>query len=350
MDVSDIYFEDLTHWQLSWYQDWYGPVTECDEETVLVRPFLKTISEFCPSGRPLSHTMAGPGYGEHPTSFSYLADTIDCRAVRGVRTSDGDGRVSIEWKDYEDRIVALDRYQYDSLSVACGDTLARTLYRYDWRGNLTQVITPEGNSYHYTYDALSRVISKTIPGREPETYTYDALDRMVTSQDGNQRDNGIKIHYSYDEIGRLLSKEVVKNGESRPMVTYSYDRTTGLKSSETAYLVIDDGLVHEEGNLSRFFTYDDEERLSSMREVEYENYYSFDIEFGYDLAGNEVSRREEIVTWDATTIIQTSRSYDSRSRLTGEAVSVNGVQKSSVTIAYDELGRPISAAQRALQL
>ena len=29
---------------------------------------------------------------------------------------------------------------------------------------------------------------------------------------------------------------------------------------------------------------------------------------------------------------------------------VNGVQKSSVTIAYDELGRPISAAQRALQL
>ncbi len=340
VDVSDIYFEDLTHWQLSWYQDWYGPVTECDEETVLVRPFLKTISEFCPSGRPLSHTMAGPGYGEHPTSFSYLADTIDCRAVRGVRTTDGDGRVSIEWKDYEDRIVALDRYQYDSLSVACGDTLARTLYRYDWRGNLTQVVTPEGNSYHYTYDALSRVISKTIPGREPETYTYDALDRMVTSQDGNQRDNGIKIHYSYDDIGRLLSKEVVKNGESRPMVTYSYDRTTGLKSSEDAYLVIDDGLVHEEGNLSRFFTYDDEERLSSMREVEYENYYSFDIEFGYDLAGNEVSRREEIVTWDATTIIQTTRSYDSRSRLTGEAVSVNGVQKSSVSIAYDELGRP----------
>ena len=340
VDVSDIYFGDLTHWQLSWYQDWYGPVTECDEETVLARPFLKTISEFCPSGRPLSHTMAGPGYGEHPTSFSYLADTIDCRAVRGVRTTDGDGRVSIEWKDYEDRIVAFDRYQYDSLSVACGDTLARTLYRYDWRGNLTQVVTPEGNSYHYTYDALSRVISKTIPGREPETYTYDALDRMVTSQDGNQRDNGITIHYSYDDIGRLLSKEVVKNGKSRPMVTYDYDRTTGLKTGENAYLVIDDGLVHEEDYLSRSFTYDNEERLSSMSEVEYENQYSFDIEFGYDLAGNEVSRREEIVTWDATTIIQTTRSYDSRSRLTGEAVSVNDVQKSSVSIAYDELGRP----------
>ena len=90
--------------------------------------------------------------------------------------------------------------------------------------------------------------------------------------------------------------------------------------------------------------------MNSQSEVEYENKYSLDIEFGYDLAGNEVSRREEIVTWDATTIIQTSRSYDSRSRLTGEAVSVNGVQKSSVTIAYDELGRPISAAQRALQL
>ena len=155
---------------------------------------------------------------------------------------------------------------------------------------------------------------------------------------------------SAGEMERLLSKEVVKNGESRPMVTYNYNRTTGLKSSEAAYLVIDDGLVHEEVNLSRSFTYDDEERLSSMSEVEYENNYSLDIEFGYDLAGNEVSRREEIVTWDATTIIQTSRSYDSRSRLTGEAVSVNGVQKSSVTIAYDELGRPISAAQRALQL
>ena len=330
---------DLEAWYSEWYMNDYGEIPE-DEEDDYLRLYSETVSEFCPSGRPLSHTMAGPGYGEHPTSFSYLADTIDCRAVRGVRTTDGDGRVSIEWKDYEDRIVALDRYQYDSLSVACGDTLARTLYRYDWRGNLTQVVTPEGNSYHYSYDALSRVISKTIPGREPETYTYDALDRMVTSQDGNQRDNGITIHYSYDDIGRLLSKEVVKNGESRPMVTYSYDRTTGLKSSEDAYLVIDDGLVHEEDYLSRSFTYDNEERLSSMSEVEYENQYSFDIEFGYDLAGNEVSRREEIDTWDATTIIQTTRSYDSRSRLTGETVSVNGVQKSSVSIAYDELGRP----------
>ena len=330
---------DLEAWYSDWYMNEYGEIPE-DEEDDYLRLYSETVSEFCPSGRPLSRTMAGPGYGEHPTSFSYLADTIDCRAVRGVRTTDGDGRVSIEWKDYEDRIVALDRYQYDSLSVACGDTLARTLYRYDWRGNLTQVVTPEGNSYHYSYDALSRVISKTIPGREPETYTYDALDRMVTSQDGNQRDNGITIHYSYDDIGRLLSKEVVKNGKSRPMVTYDYDRTTGLKTGENAYLVIDDGLVHEEDYLSRSFTYDNEERLSSMSEVEYENQYSFDIEFGYDLAGNEVSRREEIDTWDATTIIQTTRSYDSRSRLTGETVSVNGVQKSSVSIAYDELGRP----------
>ena len=90
--------------------------------------------------------------------------------------------------------------------------------------------------------------------------------------------------------------------------------------------------------------------MNSQSEVEYENNYSLDIEFGYDLAGNEVSRREEIVTSDATTIIQTPRSYDSRSRLTAEAVSVNGVQKFSVTIVYDELVRPISAAQRALQL
>ena len=345
VDVSDIYFGDLTHWQLSWYQDWYGPVTECDEETVLARPFLKTISEFCPSGRPLSHTMAGPGYGEHPTSFSYLADTIDCRAVRGVRTTDGDGRVSIEWKDCEDRIVALDRYQYDSLSVACGDTLARTLYRYDWRGNLTQVITPEENSYHYTYDALSRVISKTIPGREPETYTYDALDRMVTSQDGNQRINGISIEYTYDNIGRFTGRyanlENEETDENRPMASYTYSPATGLKTSERIYMLSADGWVSGADYITRSFTYDREERVSRVVESDSDGDYTLTTDFTYDLAGNVLTRTEtcEQGNGDQVTVL-TTRSYDSRSRIIGEAVSVNGVQKSSVSIAYDELGRP----------
>ncbi|MDY2858820.1 MAG: DUF6443 domain-containing protein, partial [Candidatus Cryptobacteroides sp.] len=374
--------------------------------------YSETQMEFTPSGRVIGATLPGECYQGHGSNIEYVINERyevtrtnmhsffpDSSSLRfpqvvvlsdgslrvsgfreegsliGTKSTDGDGRVSVSWKDGLGNLVAQDNFT--------GDTLNRVLYIRDDRGRMVCVMTGEGYKvfvealedyysenidswdgseendwlagfsisrdsdfahrycYLYTYDGLGRVIAKSLPGRDEDTFSYDELDRMVTSQDGNQRDNGITIHYSYDGIGRLLSKEAVKGGVSRPMVTYSYNPTTGLKTGETVYVLTGDGWVSDSRHITRNFSYDTRERVTGVVETESSGDYILTSAYTYDLADNILSITEtcELGNGDQVTVL-TSRSYDSRSRLTGEAVSVNGVQKSSVSIAYDELGRP----------
>ncbi|MBQ5985196.1 MAG: hypothetical protein IJL56_09545 [Bacteroidales bacterium] len=316
---------------LSYYQEQYGTEPDPDDDPVPVRPFSETHSEFSPSGRPLSTSLPGEQYYLHPTSYNYLAATIDGRNVVGVKTTDGDGRVSVEWKDYEGRLVAEDRQ--------ISGSPARTLYRYDWRGNLTEVITPEGNTYSYSYDSRSRVISKTIPGKEAETFTYDALDRIITSQDGNQREGGVTILYQYDNVGNLTFKKARQGNVSRTMEEHTYNANTGLKTSEKFYKLTADGWVSGTDYLSRTYTYDNEERVISVAETDYPQSYSLTTGYAYDLQGNVTSTTETCVKSNVTLAVTTERGYDSRSRPTLETVKIGNSTKSTVSYTYDDLGR-----------
>ena len=313
---------------LTYYQDMYGN----DPDTqVPVRPYHDLTYEFSPSGRPLVTSLPGERYYLHPTTFDYLCSTIDGRHVTGVETTDGDGRVSTEWRDNEDRVVALDR--------EAGNSTARTLYRYDWRGNLTQVLTPAGNSYSYTYDNLSRPVSKTIPGRQYETFTYDDLDRVTSSQDGNQRANGVTVYYTYDNTGKLTFKKARKNGVYRTMEEYTYGTDTGLKTSERFYKLSADGWVSGTDYLNRTYTYDSEERISRVVETDSPQSYSLTTDYEYDLQGNVTRTVETCVKGGVTLAVTTECAYDSRGRKTSETVKVGNSTVSSVSLSYDNLGR-----------
>ena len=327
------FFLPAEYYVLTYYQDLYGSEPEPEEDPVPVRPFTETVSEFSPSGRPLSVSLPGEQYYLHPTTYDYLAAVIDGRNVTGVKMTDGDGRVSIEWKDYEDRVVALDRHTED--------TTARTLFRYDWRGNLTEVVTPNGSRYLYTYDTHSRMTSRTIPGKAVETFAYDALDRVISSQDGNQRANGVTIRYYYDNVGNLTSKKAEKNNVLRTLEEYTYSTATGLKTSEKFYKLTADGWVEQYGYISRAYTYDNEERVTGVVETDDSETYSLMTAYTYDLQGNVTQTVETSSLESGSTIaVTTERQYDSRSRPTSETVKIGNTAKSTLSFYYDELGRP----------
>ena len=317
---------------LTYYQDLYGSEPEADEDPVPVRPFTEKTMEFTPEGRLLSSAIPGERYHMHPTAYEYLAGTIDGRSVTGISSTDGDGRETVEWKDYEDRTVARDR--------VAGGVTARTLFRYDRRGNLTEVVTPEGSSYTYTYDALSRVISKTIPGKEAETFTYDALDRIVTSQDGNQRAAGVTIRYYYDALGNLTLKTAVRGGVTRTLEEHSYSTSSGLLTGEKFYKLTADGWISSSDYLGRTYTYDSEERVTSVVETDYPLSYSLTTDYSYDLQGNVTQRTETLAKGGTTLSVTTERGYDARSRPISETVRLGNTTVSTVARSYDELGRP----------
>ncbi|MBR3074271.1 MAG: hypothetical protein IKH11_00755, partial [Bacteroidales bacterium] len=317
---------------LSYYQANYSVEPDPDDDPVPVRPFSDKRYEFSTAGRLLSETLPGEQYHLHPVTYDYLAGVIDGRAVLGVKTTDGDGRESIEWKDYEDRVVAEDR--------RIGNNTARTLYRYDWRGNLTQVVTPEGNCYSYTYDQYSRVASRTVSGKAVETFTYDAIDRITSSQDGNQRAGGVTIRYYYDNIGNLTYKKAEKNNVLRTLEEYSYSLYSSLKTSEKFYLLTDDGWVSNTDYLSRSYSYDDEERVNGVVETDSGQSYTLTSDYDYDLQGNLIRADETCDPSFGTSVdIRTEKVYDSRSKILGETVEVGNVTRSDVAYSYDELGR-----------
>ena len=282
-----------------------------------------------------------------------------------MRTVDGDGRTSTVWSDREGRTVCEERSLVEN-----GDTTAvRTLYAYDSRGNLGWTVTPEGYGplmeaiadydpeehdyaffsvrpddgfafkycYVYERDSRGRVVIKHIPGKGPETFTYDDLDRVVTSQDGNQRADGITVHYEYDGIGRPVGRTVVKAGVSREMESAVYDPCTGLKTSESLAMLMPDGWVERTPSLFRTYEYDSEERVSRVVENDGDNVHTKTIT--YDLAGNVLTKSEHNAKGNGESVtVTTSCTYDSRNRQTGETVRVDGALRSSVARSYDELG------------
>ncbi len=61
------------------------------------------------------------------------------------------------------------------------------------------------NSLCYSYSYVGdRVVTKRLPGKEPERYGYDLNGRVVLFQDGNMRAAGKVMMYKYDKLNRIL--------------------------------------------------------------------------------------------------------------------------------------------------
>ncbi len=103
-----------------------------------------------------------------------------------------------------------------------------TQYEYDAAGDLTAVITPDGNRSETQYDAWGKAVS-TTQGGLTRSMEYDAAGRVISLTN----ENGSHSDFSYDALDRLVQQGGFDGRTQR----YHYDLTGKLTQSE------DEGLV-----------------------------------------------------------------------------------------------------------
>lgn len=136
---------------------------------------------------------------------------------------------------------ALGRETYDQRytgnSGATYALYATTKYTYDYNGNLTQILHPDGTSKTTSqYDPAGRVTSVTDPDTGTMTTTYDADSNAVESVDS--RGSTGTAYAGYDGLDRQVWRNTT-NSPTGAYLTYTYDGTAngnmgvGRLTSET---------------------------------------------------------------------------------------------------------------------
>lgn len=193
------------------------------------------------------------------------------------------------------------------------------VWRYDAKGNPTNILDTVTGAIAISYDAQERVTQITYPGNRGFTYAYDAAGRVAerTAHDGH------KLKYSYDTLGRLAAMRDKDNGL---YVTNVYDAAMGYVTRETygngasaAYLYDAMGRVtnitHKASNgtvMDAFaYTHDADGRRVALKSSAGENRYGYDLTgqltsvgyadggtetFTYDAVGNRVTTVKGAVT------------------------------------------------------
>jgi RHS repeat-associated protein len=91
-----------------------------------------------------------------------------------------------------------------------------TTYRRDARRRVTDIIYPDTNSEHFSYNILNQVETHTLPSGAIETYEYDPtthrLMREYNSVDRTLHGVNADKEYTYDALGRV---ETTKEGRAR---------------------------------------------------------------------------------------------------------------------------------------
>ncbi|MEX2214849.1 MAG: Ig-like domain-containing protein [Phycisphaeraceae bacterium] len=199
------------------------------------------------------------------TSALYEYDALG----RNVRSVNDRGQVSVSEFDALGRGIAKENafgdrveFEYDaggrfssSPSAAAGlsgqprvtastDSSGRRIeYAYDPNGNVSQLVTAEGDIITPVYDALNRQTSMILPDGVASHQAYDALGRITSVESGD----GLELTNGFDAIGRLSS---VTNLAGQT-IAYDYDEL-GNRTSIT-----------DANNNTTQWTYDDAGRITS---------------------------------------------------------------------------------------
>jgi RHS repeat-associated protein len=133
------------------------------------------------------------------TNNGLVAHVIDAENNRTAFSYDG-----------HDRLVKT-AYPSPAKGTNAASTTDYEQLAYDANGNVITRRLRDGSSIDYGYDNLNRLVSKNLPGAEPDaTYGYDLLDRQTSAVQGGQT-----LGFSFDALGRNLS-------QSGPLGTVSY--------------------------------------------------------------------------------------------------------------------------------
>ncbi len=244
---------------------------------------------------------------------------------------------------------------YDALGRLTNrtDLVGTTTYRYDFNGNLTNVI--EGarsnvnifdaydhlinytdaatNVIKYSYDANGNLKTLTYPGNRTVTYTYDNLNRLTTVNDWASRQtsytydlasritsitrpNGTVRSNYYDDAGELTN--IIEQASSHAPIAFF--KLNWNKAARVQYEFM--APTNQPYTLpTRTITYDDDNRMATFNSLTIFN----------DNNGNMTSG-------PLTTNTLVTYTYDARNRLTGVG---------SLTYGYDPAGNRIAVTNGA---
>ncbi len=119
-----------------------------------------------------------------------VVTSLNGKIFAKVTTTDEDGKTVSEYSDAFGRKVA---------TISLGGTAA-TVFYYDSRGNVREVINPVGQSSVYDYNYLGQLFRKTTVDGGVSQYAYDQRGQLIAERDAA----GETRLYEYDLFGRMV--------------------------------------------------------------------------------------------------------------------------------------------------
>ncbi|MFC6337602.1 type IV secretion protein Rhs [Pseudomonas sp. CCM 7891] len=96
-----------------------------------------------------------------------------------------------------------------------------TDYRYDKRGQLTEVWYPDHSCQRLNWNDLGQLVEEQLPQGGVRRYRYDVLGRQIVRED----EHGALIQYQWDGVGRLI-KVTLPDGATRELSYNPYGKIT----------------------------------------------------------------------------------------------------------------------------
>ncbi|GIF38687.1 polymorphic toxin-type HINT domain-containing protein [Actinoplanes xinjiangensis] len=154
----------------------------------------QTRSVYDGAGRAVASIFQPKGIERWRTTTAYGGDRVDVTPPAG-------GTVTSTVTDARGRTIELRQYNGAAPTPYTSDSWISTEYKYDLRGNQTQIIDHEGNDWVYTYNVRGLQTQVDDPDRGVTKYTYDNVGNIATATDARSQ----KIAYLYDALGRKIN-------------------------------------------------------------------------------------------------------------------------------------------------
>jgi RHS repeat-associated protein len=305
-----------------------------------------------------SETAAFAPGGDFQSAWLALPQPVGLRkSVDGPRT-DASDMTTFVYYPIDSSVPAPWRGRLAGVRDALGHITRYT--GYDVFGNPGTVTDPNSVITRSTFDALGRVLTTTIAGipgcdtgADPLCTTDLTTTRTYASTTGpllsEARPSGDVTAYTYDTRGRILT--MTRGTASTPMerATYTYDPTTGKKSSETlalwtngtwvdkkteSYTYLSDGnlssVLHAD-NTAVHYAYLPDGTLGSIQD---ENHTAANTTYDYDPANRLSKVTQTLATAPGGQAI-TQYTYD----VAGNLTAITDANNNTTTYEYDDFGR-----------
>jgi RHS repeat-associated protein len=194
-------------------------------------------------------------------------------------------------------------FQYDNLNNPIkieNSNGTNNEYTYNAKGHLTEIktITDSGavlNSYANTYDNNGNIIQVQSKSGI-KTYQYDKLNQLISESINNNH----TISYEYDENGNRIKKNSTINGATQSE-TYSYNAANQLIEVNGTPIQNDtNGNIVNDGENE--YTYNEENKLVSVRNLNNNKFVSFSYDFQGKRSGMEIDGNGKYYYYDGDNI------------------------------------------------